>query len=444
MSADLTEPSTFDARLRADPLADDIVARILDAGAAATPPLARWDAIALVEREAARWESNAALATWQADPATPAPIARALEDYLRQARRLPDWADAAQIGCAEAVFADTSLLACALLPCASLPESLVAASGLEADAGEQLRAASALLFATMRRGGLLDADGAGLAQVLRLRLSHALQRHLVVRGNPAHALAHGAAIPALLAEGPDRWRLLFARGWDVRTQGLPWNQEALAHTLLGFHYVFLRSLRRLGLGLGKEEEGAWLHAWNVVGHLLGVEGALLTATMAQAAGLCARLQRDADGVARRAKAGDPRPALAFALMRGLRDPSATRGLASFPLLLTRHLCARATVRALDLDRQVSRLARARFALGLGTARVVDAVARLLCPGLSIARLATRILGYRLAPRMAIVPEEGGVAPDWERDARAPRWVNAIEYRFRRKRAARAGRKAAAC
>jgi hypothetical protein len=354
-----------------------------------------------------------------------------------------------------------SMLSCTLLLCASLPECHVpadlasvlhTAGQREQDTDYRLPSTAAMIFPVMLRGGLLDAAGAGVAQVLKLRLIHATIRHLIVRGNPAEALEHGTAIPALLPEGGSLHQALFARGWDVAANGLPCNQEELAYTLLTFHYVFLRSLRRLGLGLTKEEEGAYLHAWNVVGHLLGIEQSLLVETMTQAEALFARLQRDGRaiaaaryapatrkaGAAQVARSTNPRPALAHALMRAMQAEIALRFLKPFPVLLTRRLCGRATASDLGLDGRVSVFARALFALGMGLTRAVDAVARLVWPGFSIARLVTRILGYRLALRFlmdqtlpeAVLRQVGGALRDWDVDPRAPGWMKAIERRFR--------------
>ena len=466
----MIEPTAADPRLRADPLADDTVARIFGDWDDGARRLSRWEAIALVERALAGWDTNGALDGWKADGSTPAPIAAALEDYVLQARRLPAWCDAGKIGCAEAVFADIGMLAPTLLACASLPESAVMVDPLGQQPEDRLRSAASLLLAALVRGGLLDASGAGVAQVLKLRLTNALIRHLIVRGNPAEALAHGAAIPALLPEGADDYRAFFARGWDVRANGLPRNQEELACTLLTLHYVFLRSLRRLGLGLREQEEGAWLHAWNVVGHLLGIEEALLAATMKDAAALFARLQRAARAVARArylapgaqrgvpgyGKMTDPRPVLAAALMRVVGDEIAPRSLKLFPVLLARRLCGPATGRILGLDDQVTSFSRALFALGMGTARCVDTAARLLWPGLSTRRLAARILGYRLAQRFltdpvrpldlpdALLRQVEAALRDPDADPAAPGWVNAIERRCRPQRAGRSAHETAAC
>jgi hypothetical protein len=469
MSADMIEPAAGDPRLRADPLADETIDRILGDWTGSTPALPRWEAIALVERALAGWETNGALDAWQADAATPAPIAAALEDYVRQARALPAWLDAGRIGDAEAVFADAGMLSFTLLACASLPETLVVVDPLAQPPEDLARSAVALQFAALLPGGLFDPSGAGVARAVKLRLANALLRHLVVRGNPAEALAHGAAIPALLPEGPDRYRLLFARGWDVRANGLPRNQEELAGALLASGYVFLRGLRRLGLRPSKEEEGAWLHAWNVLGHLLGIEEALLAGTMRDAAALFARMQRNAHAAAGAryaaagrqsgaagAKAADPRPVLAAAMMRALADEIGPRAWKRFPSLLARRLCGRATGLTLGLDGQASFFPRAACALGMGAARTVDMVARLLYPRLSITRLAARILGRRLALRFvadparpldlpeALLRQVDAVLREWDADPAAPGWVNAIERRFRPRHMRRSGREAVAC
>lgn len=462
--ADMSEPlGLADPRLRADALADDTIARILGAWTDGTPALSRWDAIAVVNRELAGWQTNGVLVDWRASPGTPAPIAAALEDYVARARRLPDWIDAGQVACAEAVFVDMSMLSCTLLFCASLPECYVpadlasvlhVAGQLEAHTDYRVRATAAMIFPVMLHGGLLDPAGGGVAQVLKVRLIHATIRHLIVRGNPGQALEHGAAIAPLLAEGPGLYQTLFARGWDVDANGLPINQEELAYTLLTFHYVFLRGLRRLGLGLSRQEEGAYLHTWNVVGHLLGIEPGLLVQTMDQADALFARLQAQGRALAATAyapavrKGGvvraqpDPRPALADALMRAMQAEIPVRALKAFPVLLTRRLCGRETARDLGLDGRVSLLARALFALGMGATRAIDSVARLVCPGFSISRLVTRIFGYRLTVRFlmdqtrplklpaALLRQVDGAVRGWDLDPQAPAWMQAIERRMR--------------
>jgi hypothetical protein len=124
------------------------------------------------------------------------------------------------------------------------------------------------------------------------------------------------------------------------------------------------------------------------------------------------------------------------------------------VLLARRLCGRDTSLALRLDDQVSLFSRAAFAFGMAAARTVDTLARLLYSRLSIARLAARILGRRLALRFVADPARPLSEPlqrqvdaalrDWDADPAAPGWVNAIERRFATRRTRRSGREAAAC
>ena len=459
MGASLDPASALDPlhalgpRYRADPLADDTVARILDGG------VKRWDAIAIVNREIASWQTNGALDGWRAGAATPAHIAAALEDFVRAARRLPAWADTGRIGQAEDVFVEMSMLSCTLLFCASLPECYVpvdlasvlhTAGQLEQHTDYRVRSTAAMIFPVMLKGGLTAPDGAGVAQVLKVRLIHATIRHLIMRGHPAAAMADGepgALLEPLAPEGPSLHQTMYARGWDLRQHGLPCNQEELAYTLLTFHYVFLRALRRLGLALTPGEEAAYLHGWNVVGHLLGVDEALLVDSMDEAAELFERLQARARAAA--AKPGglpygapDPRPALAAALMRAMQAEIPASLLKPFPVLLTRYLCGRRNARELGLDGPVSPVSHALFVLAMGTVRGIDFVGRRLHPGFSISRLCTRILGYRLTVKLlmdqtrplklpaALLNQVDHALHGWDRDPKAPKWMNAVEQRLR--------------
>lgn len=446
------ESPLLDPRYRADPLADDAIARIL------CGDMSRWDAIGIVNREIASWQTNGALAGWRASAATPAHIAEALEDFVREARALPGWAGADQIGQAENVFVEMSMLSCTLLFCASLPECYVpvdlasvlhTAGQLEQHTDYRVRSTAAMIFPVMLRGGLTAPDGGGVAQVLKVRLIHATIRHLIMRGHPGLAMAGGEAAglrEALQPEGRSLHHTLYARGWDVQSHGLPCNQEELAYTLLTFHYVFLRSLRRLGLALTPGEEAAYLHGWNVVGHLLGIEESLLADDMDGAAELFERLQARSRQAATPGAlpwgAPDPRPALAAALMRAMQAEIPARLLKPFPVLLTRYLCGRRNARELGLDGQVSIVSRTLFVLSMLLVRGVDALGRRVRPGFSISRLCTRILGYRLTVKLlmdqtrplklpgALLNQVDHAVHGWQHDPKAPQWMNALEARLR--------------
>jgi hypothetical protein len=437
--------------LRADPLADDTIAAILSGHEGS-----QWEAIAIVNRLLALWQSNAIVTGWQAPEGTPAPIATALETYLAAGVKLPAWADAAKIARSEELFFDMSMLSCSLLFCASLPECYVApdlagvlhvAGQLEAHCDYRVRSTAAMIFPVMMRGGLTTPEGSGIAQILKVRLIHATIRHLVLRGNPGATVAAGSlAVAPLDAPCRNVYDTLYNNGWDVAANGLPCNQEQLAYTLLTFHYIFLRGLRQLRLALPERDEQAYLHAWNVVGHVLGIEPGMMSHTMEQAEASFVDIQQRARLTP---YLPDPRPALGAALMKAMQDEIPLRLLKPFPVLLTRYLCGDAARVDLALDQRVNLFSRVLFAAGMGLTRAVDALVRLIVPGFSICRMITRIFGYQFTVKFlmdqtrplklppAVLNQVDSAVRDWGHDPKAPRWMNALEARLAGRRSTRA-------
>lgn len=444
--------------LRADPLADDTIARILGPWDKHGDNAAQWQAIATINDQLTQWQANGALPGWRAGAHVPPAIAAALEHYIQAGLRLPAWAEPAKIARAEELFMDMSMLSCTLLFCASLPECYVipdlagvlhAAGQLEQHTDYRIRSTAAMLFPVMMGGGLTDASGGGVAQTLKVRLIHATIRHLILRGNPSDAARPEAPavvppLPLLAGQPRSMQGTLYAHGWNVERDGLPCNQEELAYTLLTFSYVFLRALRKLGLGLPAEDEHAYLHTWNVVGHVLGIERDMMADTMEQAESLFNRMQA---GGRAHPYLPDARPALGAALMQTMEKELPLRVLKPFPVLLTRHLCGSATSRDLGLTGRVSWLSRALFTVSMGTIRLIDGTARLFWPQFSLSRLVTRVVGYQFTVRLlmdqtrplklpeALLNQVGAVTSGWAEDRQAPRWVNALEARLtgRRKR-----------
>jgi len=453
MSRGDTPPS--DARRSADPLADQAITRILQPWEDCPNPAlghTHWQAIAIVNREIARWEQNGQLADWKATPGVPPHIAAALEDFVQMARHLPAWADPQKIARAEELFIDGSMLSCTLLFCASLPECYVlpdlatvlhAAGQLEAHTEYRIRSTAAMIFPVMLRGGLTSPSGGGVAQTLKVRLIHATIRHLILRGDPLDAVSPGAPaeIPPLPAGRVSSFhQSLWVQGWNVGRSGLPCNQEELAYTLLTFHYIFLRSLRKLGLREDRQNEEAYLHAWNVLGHVLGIERHMMADTMEHAEAMFrdmqARGRGGSDGLG--TPEPDPRPDLAWALMGTMQAYIPFRILKPFPVLLTRHLCGSPCQDDLGLKKRVSLLSRAAFVLIMGTIRGFDMLVRLFLPNFSISRMLTRVAGYQLTVKIlmdqtrplklpaALLNEVDTVTHAWHNDPKSPGWVNAVE------------------
>jgi len=440
---DRIAPGLLCPTLRADPPADDTVARML-AGASGPGELSA--RIAQINGELARWQTNGALAAWQPGPGLDPRAAEALTDYLATCQHLPAWTDRAAIARAETLFMDMSMLSCTLLFCASLPECYVlpdlsavlhAAGQLEAHTDYRVRSTAAMIFPVMLAGGLTTPGGGGVAQALKVRLIHATIRYLILRGTPNDAV-DAPPVPPLAPAGGGIHHTLYAHGWDTSVNGLPCNQEELAYTLLTFSYVFVRGLRTLRLALPPQDEEAYLHTWNVLGHVLGIEQGLMATTMAQA-------QHDFEAMQARARllvrSPDPRPLLAADLIKAMENEIPIRLLKPVPTLLTRLLCKGDARRVLGLDARVPLLARAVFALGLAAVRCIDAVARVFVPGFSLSRMLTRALGQRLVTHFlldltrplrlpdALLNDVNDAATAWRTDPKASHWMRRLEARL---------------
>ena len=429
----------------ADPLADRTVAAIVgpwsDAADAMGPGIAR---LGQATRLMAGWTTNAGLAAWTtgavaADPA----VVSALQAYLDEGRNLPAWARADEIERAEDVFMEYGPLSCTLLFCASLPQCYVLpqlaevlhiAGQLEAHTEHRIRRTAAMVFPVMMKGGLARGDGGGVAQVLKVRLIHATIRHLILRGPPESA--HGRIAPlATAGVGANLQQALVSHGWDVARQGLPCNQLELAYTLLTFGYVFLKGLRALGLPLSTQQEEAYLHTWNVAGHVLGIRDDLMAHTMEQAGAMFQHIQAMARS---RQAAPDDRPGLGRALMDTMARAITLPVIRLLPVPLTRLLIGNGTADKIGVNERIGFAAWLAFRAGFTAVRLFDGLVRLALPHFSLTRMFTRVVGYHLLTRFLLdqarplgLPDEllqpmRNAVAAWHDDARAPRWVNRLE------------------
>ena len=463
----------------ADPLADQTMAAVIGSWAwsatdASADDLvaahaAHWRNIARANNLMATWTSNATIDSWS--PATGVAndhVAEALTAYLAAAKAPPEWADAAKIDRAEELFMEYGALSCLLLFCASLPECYVLpdlaavlhiAGQLEQHTEYRIRSTAAMIFPVMMRGGLTDADGAGVSQTLKVRLIHATIRNLILRGDPEQAVralqsevslsalgddvaAMGVIAPfAALQDSKNMHQALFAHGWKTGQDGLPCNQEELAYTLLTFSYVFLRALRTLGLGLKPADEDAYLHAWNVMAHVLGVRHELMPQSMTEAETMFRQMQARGRADITMPNGVDARPGLGRALMKSMEDVIPWRMVKPFPALFTRYLCGNEVAKEIGIDGRVSWFSRFLFAITVGVVRAIDATVRLFVPEFSISRFITRVVGYQFMAKFLMDQTRPLKLPDhllgrvadmmnaWSDDPKAPDWMNRLEDRL---------------
>ena len=177
---------------------------------------------------------------------------------------LPGWADPAQLALAQQLFTRTGWQLAMGLFCSSLPQAYAAAKGahvitqtqgMTKHTKQRIFETAQFLFDVMDVGALAP-GGRGVLTAKKVRLMHATVRHLILRG-----------------EDPK---------WDAGVFGLPINQEDLAGTLMTFSVVTLDGLRLLEVPFSPAEADAWLHAWKVVGHFLGLRPEMLPSDLIDA------------------------------------------------------------------------------------------------------------------------------------------------------------------
>ena len=226
-----------------------------------------------------------------------ADLRESLEAFFRSGTSLPSWADPALVRRGREVYQQQVFFTFVTLACASLPAcycwspeaTILGITGrLERDVPRRLPETAQMVVDVMADAALsLDAAsaGPGLRAIVKVRLMHAAIRELVMRR--ARMAAEATAAPADPASTRDETffaRFAAAEGlddqrpapWDTGRDGVPINQEQLAATLLTFSYVTLEAIRRFGVRVSPEEERAFMHRWNVIGHLLGIDEAITT------------------------------------------------------------------------------------------------------------------------------------------------------------------------
>jgi hypothetical protein len=219
-----------------DPLADQIVADMFAQGSTAV------ENINLLMRD---------LVDNDDVPSTALPAS--VRDYFA-ATELPAWVDHAALDRASEIFFRYAPQIVVLLHVLALPTCYAARPGVQVlartnrmQSNTQRRVIETAQFVmdVMAPGGLLRDEkqfGAGIRSAQKVRLMHATIRRFL-QHDPTYDPA-----------------------W-----GVPVCQEDLAGTLYTFSAVTLSGLEKLQIDLTDAEKSDYIHTWNVVGHLLGVD-----------------------------------------------------------------------------------------------------------------------------------------------------------------------------
>jgi hypothetical protein len=211
-----------------------------------------------------------------------------LDRYMEQSSKLPEWMDEKKVKLAQQVFQNNPFVAFTLLGSLSLPvlytcgrggiQVLMLTEQLNTKVERRLVETGFLTTGAMRKGGLwVEGDSPtdrrglpiGLSAIQRVRLLHAATRTIIsgFYETGKRARANGEEVRIYQGKPADEmWR----DEW-----GVPIHQQYLAGTLMTFSYLVLWGLKRLGVFLSKEESEAYMHTWNVVGYLLGIDERVL-------------------------------------------------------------------------------------------------------------------------------------------------------------------------
>lgn len=198
-----------------------------------------------------------------------------LDNYIEQTGSLPKWADMSRVRSGEKVFSLFGPEIFMLLNVSSLPLCYTCAKGAQVlyDTGRllthngdidplarRLMETAQMVVNVLSEGGL-SKGGKGVITLQKVRLIHASIRYYLKKGE-----YHGTK-------------------WNVAHFGEPINQEDLAGTLMSFGPVILNGLKKLNVGLSEKQQSDYMHCWKVVGHLMGIDPELLPDKYAEGFGL---------------------------------------------------------------------------------------------------------------------------------------------------------------
>lgn len=212
---------------------------------------------------------------------------------------VPAWVDVTRLERASEIWDENMLAIIGVLYAASLPSCYLIANGIPTlyDTGklgkpqfiyQRIYETGLMLDAVMQPKGLhVFSDipgpdgqpakryvwGKGFIAARKVRLLHASMRCMllfpeILGERKAHdAPAFAATSLGALTSGQ--------QAYDRARLGVPVNQEDLAYTLLTFGYTIPVGLKRWGCRLSDEDCECFLHAWRLVGHIMGVRDDLL-------------------------------------------------------------------------------------------------------------------------------------------------------------------------
>lgn len=183
-----------------------------------------------------------------------------VNDFIHQNQSLPDFADRKLMQKATAFFEKNQATIGIMLACYSLPYCYAGADGAKVLAMSQ-RIQNDTLKRLEETGEFLQTvtkqenwyNGEAVRKILKVRLMHAAIRFFTEH--------HGT--------------------WDL-AWGKPVNQEDMVGTNLAFSYIVIRGMRKAGDVPTDADAEAYLHLWNVISVIMGVDKELIPNNLREA------------------------------------------------------------------------------------------------------------------------------------------------------------------
>ncbi len=204
-------------------------------------------------------------------------------EFVTEVTPWPAWADADMIGEGQRVFGEFGPQLGMGLFMASLPADYGFAKGVQAlartarlsrDPKRRFVETGQMIIDAMTPGALEPGER-GYRTIRHVRLMHAAVRHVLLRPAEIDDGSIGASkVPP----------------WD-NALGVPINQLQLLGTLFSFGVQGIQSLARSGVRLSRDRAEAYIHAWNLVGHQIGILDELLPLSLDDSEALWERGKR---------------------------------------------------------------------------------------------------------------------------------------------------------
>jgi hypothetical protein len=232
-----------------------------------------------------------------------------LQNYFETTDNMPEWADLDAIARSQEFFMRHGLPAILILSSYSLPVCYGAARGVKVlyesarlytNPRRRVLETSQMILDSMAPGGLTP-NGSGVRSAQKVRLMHAAVRNLLLK-----------------------------RGWDIPNLGIPINQEDLVLTLGTFAFYFMDGLRKLNVHFLTREADDYIHTWNVIGHIMGIQRALYPQNFEEAAYLASRINE------RHFTASPEGKAMQEALTGWMQEVIPGTAFDGFAIAMTRH------------------------------------------------------------------------------------------------------------